>query len=424
MNRSIPPLIKEITKVELPIPEQINYSNGIPLYLTPAFDLPVLKLEIVICAGRPWEKKRLAAKITAKTLKEGVASKTSKEISAYFDFYGASLNVQFNLDYLTISLYCLTRYFDKLLPLLEEIIKAPIFPENEIETYIKNNIKKLQIDLSKPEVIAYRSITEKIFGPDHPYGYNSTEEFYNLISRQDILEHYKTNYRPSRYRIFLSGGYTDQILKALELAFGNWYLEDEKVFHLDPAFAIPPKRIDISMDTVVQSAVRMGRKLFTRNHNDYPDMFILNTLLGGFFGSRLNMNIRETKGFTYNISSSLDTFSFDGCLIISSEMSAKHINKAIKLIFNEFNILQNIPVDEAELKQLRSYLMGSLIMAIDGPFNANGIIKTLVADGVSLNLWTKVVNRIQDITANDILLLSQKYLNKKDFWVLTSGPKS
>ncbi len=424
MNRSIPPIIKEITKVEFPIPEQIIFSNGIPLYLTPALDLTVLKLELVICAGRPWEKKKLTSKITGKLIKEGVASKTSKEISAFFDFYGASINVQANLDYITVSLYCLNRYFNELLPLLEEILKAPLFPEIEIETYIKNNIKKLQIDLTKSEVVAYRSITEKIFGINHPYGYNSTEEHYRDINRIDIVEHYKLNYIPSRCRIFLSGGYTEKILKDLENTFGNWYSVDSIKASFPLATLSIPQRIDLKMENAAQSAVRIGRKLFTRSHKDYPDMFILNTLLGGFFGSRLNMNIRESNGFTYNISSSLDTFTFDGSLIVSSEMSSKHMNKAIKLIFNEFNLLQNTPVDELELKQLRSYLMGSLIMAIDGPFNANGIIKTLIADGVSYDLWDKVVDRIQKISANDILTLSQKYLNIEDFWIVTTGSKS
>lgn len=424
MNRSIPPTIKEITKVELPFPELITFRNGIPVYLTPAFDLPVLKLEIVFFAGRPWEKKKLASKITGKTIKEGVASKTSKEISAWFDFYGASINTQANLDYITISLYCLTRYFYQVLPLLEEIIKAPLFPEIEIETYIKNSIKKLQIDLTKPEVIAYRTITENMFGSNHPYGYNSTEELYKLINRNDIIEHYKFNYNPSRCHIFLSGGYNDTTLKELECAFGNWELKDL----IKPSFAEAeeciPSKIDLKLDNIVQSAVRIGRKLFTRNHPDYADMFILNTLLGGFFGSRLNMNIRESKGYTYNISSSLDTFTFDGCLIISSEMSSKHKNKAIKLIFNEFHMLQHEPVDEPELIQLKRYLMGSLIMAIDGPFNANGIIKTLIADGVPLSTWDKVVERIQNITSKDILHIAQKYLHKEDFWVVTTGAKS
>ena len=423
MNRSVPPLIKEIVYVELPTPEKLVLGNGIPVYLTRAPDLEVLKLELIFWAGRPWEAKKLASKITAKILKEGTSTKTSKEISEWFDYYGASINTQANLDYVTVSLYCLSRYFDKLFPLFQEIIKDPVFPEHELEVYIKNNIQKLQIDLTKSEVIAYRTITEKIFGEEHPYGYNTTEELINQVKRADIIQHYKTNYIPSRCYIFMSGGVSDQQLKEVDNAFGSWEIkEKESSLHLPEVFTTPAK-YDIHMQNATQTALRMGRRLFTRNHPDYPDTFILNNLLGGFFGSRLNMNIREDKGYTYSISSSLDTFTFDGSIIISSEMSAKHTDKAIKAIFGEFEKLKSEPVPATELLQLKRYLMGSLIMAVDGPFNSNGVIKTLVADGISLSIWDKVIDRIQAITAADLMHVAQKYLNQEEFWIVTAGSK-
>lgn len=423
MNRTIQPPIQEITNVELLAPLKEVLSNGIPIYMTHVPDLEVLKLEVVIWAGRPWEAKKLASKVTAKLLKEGTNSRNSKEISEWFDYYGASINIQVNLDYITISLNCLTRYFDKLFPVFNEIIQEPIFPENELEVFINNTIQKLYIDLSKSEVVAYRSITEKIFGENHPYGYNTTEELLKQITRTDLINHFNSNFISTRCYLFLSGDFSDSHLKTINTSFERIKPGSNEDLLSLPDPNASPYRTDIVMENSTQCALRLGRKLFTRNHPDYADCFILNTLLGGFFGSRLNMNIRETKGFTYSISSSLDTFTFDGSLIISSEMSAKHTNKAIKLIFEEFEDLKTELVSETELLQLKRYLMGSLIMAVDGPFNTNGVIKTLIADGVTLNLWDKVIKRIQEINSEDLMLMSQKYLNKEDFWIVTAGPK-
>ena len=124
---------------------------------------------------------------------------------------------------------------------------------------------------------------------------------------------------------------------------------------------------------------------------------------------------------TYNIGTSLETLSYDGCLIIMADMSHEHVEKAIKLIFREFGKLVEKPMEVDELLQLKRYMIGTLINAVDGPFNTSGLIKSIVADQADLSIWEQAVERINTIESNDIMKIAGKYLQPQDFWIVSSG---
>lgn len=421
MNRKIPPPINDILKVELPVPEVISFPNGSDLYLTHFKGLPVIRLEIVIMAGRPFEKKKIVSKLTGRLLKEGAAGRTAKQISDFVDHFGGTFHSSANLDYVTLTLHCLRKYFSELWPLVSDILFFPDFPEKDLQTYIENSIQKLDIDLTKPEVIAYRILTEKIFGSEHPYGYNSTVELYKSATRQDLTEHFKRSFVPTSTHLFLSGGFEQAEVELISRTIAAWNNPLTSKPIIPSVSEISPQRIHYEIPSSVQSSLRIGRRMFSRNHPDYIDLFILNTLLGGFFGSRLNMNIRENKGMTYNIGSSLETLSYDGCFLIMAEMSHEHVEKAIKLIFKEFKKLTEEPVGEDELIQLKRYMMGTLINAIDGPFNTSSLIKSIISDQSDLGIWEKAVARIHAINADNIFETATRYLHPDDYWVVSSG---
>ena len=421
MNRKNPPHINDILKVELPTPQIVRFTNKSELYLTFFQGLPVIRLEIVIMAGRPYEKKKIISKLTGRLLKEGAAGRTSKQISDLVDHYGGTLHSSANLDYVTITLHCLRKYFDKLWPVVTDLLFYPDFTEKELRTYVDNSIQKLEIDLTKPEVMAYRILTEKIFGSDHPYGYNSSAELYKAAERDDLVNHFKHNFIPANTYLFLSGGFEKTDVDLIGQSMNKWENQTNTEAVIPTILEVKPMRIHHEIPSSVQSSLRIGRRMFSRNHPDYIDMFILNTILGGFFGSRLNMNIRENKGMTYNIGSSLETLSYDGCLIIMADMSHEHVEKAIKLIFREFGKLVEKPMEVDELLQLKRYMIGTLINAVDGPFNTSGLIKSIIADQADLSIWEQAVERINTIESNDIMKIAGKYLQPQDFWIVSSG---
>ena len=282
MNRKIPPVIEDIKKVDLPTPEIFNFLNDSVLYCTYAHGLPVIRVEIVIMAGRPFEKKRIISKLTGRLLKDGTKTKTAKQIADFFDNYGATINTSSNLDYITITLHCLRKYFEQLWPEVVEVLMEPGFHEQDMLTYINNSIQKLEIDLTKPEVVAYRTITEKIFGTNHPYGYNSTTELYKAANQQDLFDHFNANFLPAQTSVHLSGGYMECDLDLIKNTLKSWEAKPRPKPVIPSIDIINPERLHLEIDSSSQSSLRLGRKMFARSHPDYIDMFILNTLLGGF----------------------------------------------------------------------------------------------------------------------------------------------
>jgi predicted Zn-dependent peptidase len=151
-------------------------------------------------------------------------------------------------------------------------------------------------------------------------------------------------------------------------------------------------------------------------------MFVVNTLLGGYFGSRLMSNVREKKGYTYNIYSAIETMRFDGYFYVSTETGNDVAEDAVKQIFTEIEILQNNLVGKKELELARNYLMGTLLSQMDGPFNTMDLVRSLAADGLTLSFFQDAIRVVQEITPEEIRELAQRYLGRDEMWEVFVGP--
>lgn len=420
-DRSIAPLIKQINQIDLPSPNKYFLDNGIPVYEINKGTQDIIKIEIVFNAGRPYEQKRLAARATASLIKEGSTNNSSADISEKVDFYGGTLSTPYNLDTSNIVLYSLNRHLDKLLPLMAEVVKSPLFPQEELDTYIQQSKHRLQVDLQKNDVIAYRKITEYIFSKEHPYGYNSFPETYSNLTQADLISHHKRNYTKDNCQIFISGKSNSNLIKLLNEYFGKDMQAGKPIINSFPTTQPTPEKIKIPHRESVQSAIRIGRRLFSRQHEDYQAMYFVNNILGGYFGSRLMANIREDKGFTYNIYSSIDTMHQDGCFYIGTEVGNEFVEATKTEIYKELNDLQTKPVEAQELEMVRNYLLGNLLTLFDGPFNTGEVIKTMVLENLPKQSFYDLVKTIKTIDADQIQHLAQKYFKTEDLWEVVVG---
>jgi zinc protease len=162
------PAIHPVRNLALPLPRVVRLDNDIRVY---AMDFPgqeILKVEAVFEAGRPEETKHLVSRATARLVREGTRTRTGAEIAEHLDFYGGSLSIPTNLDSAVFSLFSLRKYAGELIPVFAEVLHEPVFPTDEIETYKRNSLQELLLDLDKEEVLAYRKITELIFGEPTP----------------------------------------------------------------------------------------------------------------------------------------------------------------------------------------------------------------------------------------------------------------
>lgn len=325
------------------------------------------------------------------------------------------------MDTANFTLFALKKYFTDLLPVFADVLHEPIFPEKEIETFRRTSIQDLQVELEKPEVLAYRKITELIFGETHPYGYNSVAADYEALTRDDLVRHFERWFVPGNCMIFASGRVDTEVLDLLDKYFGqdtrrgetpnfNWQTPTEK-----------PRKIALAHPGSMQKAIKIGRRLFDKKHPDYAGMFVLNTILGGYFGSRLMMNIREKKGYTYNIYSTADAMWHDGCLYIATEVNPDAAPDALRQIRRELKKLRDTPVPEAELSMVRNYLLGILLNGLDGPINASDLVKGMIVEDLPLTTFDHLVETIRAISAEELRVLADRYFQPKDFWEVVVG---
>ncbi|RMG84933.1 MAG: insulinase family protein [Bacteroidetes bacterium] len=421
LNRKIAPEIKEIRNLKLPPPTRLLLDNGVPVYVTNMGTQDIIKLEIAFLAGRPFESKKLASRATAGLLKEGTRLFDSSQIAEITDFYGGSLSVPVNLDTSNLVLFSLKKHFDKLLPVAADMIAQPVFPESELALFKKRNTQRLQLDLTKNDVLAYRKITEHIFGKEHPYGYNSDPEMYESLTRADLVKHFEENYVSGNCVVFLSGKIESDTLELVNKTLGQSIKKGPLRTPYLPLEMMHPGKQKLEPPGTLQTAIRIGRRLFNRHHPDFKGFFVLNMILGGYFGSRLMANIREEKGYTYNIYSTVDAMMYDGCFYVGTEVGNEFAGATIKEIYKEFEKLQQELVEKEEMEMVRNYVLGNLLTALDGPFNVAEVTKSFVLEGIPFSDFEMLVETVQTITPHDLRELARKYLNKEEMWEVVVG---
>lgn len=421
VNRKIAPPIKRIEKLHLPKPRKIKLANGLPVHIINMGTQEVLKLQLVFRAGRPFEKKRLISKATSRLLKEGTMNFSSATIAEQIDFYGATLSTPTNLDNSNLVFYTLNKHFETLIPLVTELLLAPTFPEEELTAYLDNSKRRLQVDLTKNDVVAYRKVTEYIFGENHPYGYNSDNKAYDNVKRADLIQHFKQHYNARNCELFISGKVTDEVIRLLDQHIGQLPVgRRSRMGKLNLTKAVPEKR-HISIPNSMQTAIRIGKRVIGRTHPDFAGFTVLNTILGGYFGSRLMMNIREDKGYTYNIYSTQDTMLHDACFYVSTEVGNQFTEVAKKEIYKEIDILCNDLVPDEELTMVRNYMLGNMLNMVDGPFHVADVVKTMVLSEMPFENFDTLINTVNTISAKELRDLAQKYLHNQQMWEVTAG---
>ncbi|MCC7466041.1 MAG: insulinase family protein [Saprospiraceae bacterium] len=420
LNRKAAPLIHEVSHLSLPRPELVHLDNGIPVYVLDYPGQEIVKLEAVFRAGRPEEDKRLASRATSRLLRDGTLQKSGAALAEHLDYYGASLNVPTNLDTSSFILFSVKKYAAEVIPTFAEILLQPSFPEDELEIFRRTSIQELLVELEKGETVAYRKVTELIFGEQHPYGYNSMPEDYQAIQRADILDFYQKWYTPQNCLLFASGRIDKPTLDLINRELGQHKASAPPARKTFQHFAAHPngQKVRVALPGNLQTAIKIGRRLFDRHHPDFNGIVVLNTLLGGYFGSRLMTNIREKKGFTYNIYSTADAYLSDGCLYIATEVSPDKTASAIRAIFSEMKKLREKPVPEEELSMVRNYILGMLLNGLDGPLNSSDMVRNQIVENQSPEKFELLVQKVRSISANELQDLAQRYLQERDFWTV------
>jgi len=421
LNRTTPPPIKDAVDFNLTLKpyEKIILNNNAPVYTVNAGVEEVMMLEWVFYAGNCYEQKNIIAAATNSLLKNGTSKKTAFQINEHFEYYGAHLNRACHHETATVTLHCLSKHLNKLLPVIREILTDSIFPQQELEILKQNSKQQLSVNLQKCDFVANRLIDKYLYGSEHPYGKFNTAEAYDALQAEQLKEFYKSYYLEGECIMFAAGKLPPDFTEQLNIFFGDLNINKPILTPKNISTPSPQKKISIDNDpNGVQGAIRIARPFPNRHHPDFKKVMILNTLFGGFFGSRLMANIREEKGYTYGIHSYLQNQIQQTAWMISTEAGKDVCEATIAEVYKEMNLLKEELVDEEELLLVKNYMMGSNLGDLDGPFQIINRWKNLILNNLDEEYFNDYISTIKNITAQEIKQLANKYLVPEDFFEL------
>jgi len=426
LDRKTAPAFVTIDKVDVMPVESSTLSNGIPFYYLSAGSQEITKLEFIFKAGMYQQSETLVASATNSMMELGTKSFDANQLSDGIDFYGSFLEMSVEQDYANITIYSLNKHLNNTLKYLEEIIKYPSFPQDEFETYLTNKKQKFYVNSQKVSVIARRKFVELLYGAEHPYGKNVVEADFDRLKIAHLQTFFNDHYNAGQCTIIASGMLAPDLKDTLEKFFGgstwpNLYkAQTEKKHNI---ITVKQQQTYIQKDDAVQSAIRIGRVLFNKTHPDYFKFQILNTILGGYFGSRLMANIREDKGYTYGIGSGLNNLLHSGYFCISTEVGADVTNAAIDEIYIELKKLRENLVDTAELDTVRNYVLGHFLRSVDGPFSLASKFKSIWEYGLDYSFYEHYFNAVKTVNPKELRDLANQYFQQHDMIECVAGKK-
>ena len=423
INRKLQPTYQNIDQIHIINPTSVTLDNDISAHFIHAGTQEILKIDIIFEAGSWHQPKPPIASSTNEMLLEGSKNLSSQQIAEKLDYYGAFIQPKPTKDFASLSLFTLKKYLPETIKMLEDIVKNPSFPQHELTNFINKKKQQFTIEMEKVSNVARRAFNEQLFGAEHPYGKNVQLEDYESLKRPDLLDFYQNNYHPKKTKIIVTGKTDDSVIKIINQHFGNlnWKNKNNTETRHDLSGHDIIRKKVIKKSNAKQSAVRTGIKMPVQSHPDFLKLNILNTILGGYFGSRLMKNIREEKGYTYGIGSALISLQNAGLLIIVSEVGADYAKETLSEIFKEINRLKEEKISKEELTLVKNYMMGDFLRSFDGPFALSESYRSIIDFDLTPDFFNQGIKAIKTITPEEILQLANQYLVEENFVTTIAG---
>ena len=293
------------------------------------------------------------------------------------------------------------------------------FVHENIKIFKKNSIQRLSVNLLKCDFVANRLIDQYLYGENHPYGRISSKRNIELLRREDLMDYYNSHYLRAKCIIFAAGKLPVDFEDLLDENFGDLNIHEDIVTPTHKRKPEKERAHSVSNDkNGVQGAIRIARPFPSRKHPDFKSAMVLNTLFGGYFGSRLMANIREEKGYTYGIHSYVENHVEDTAWMVSTEAGKDVCGATIAEVYKEMRDLCEEPVNAEELLLVKNYMIGLNLSYIDGPFQTVNRWKGLVLNGLDENYFYESLEAVKTITPEALQELANKYLQPEAFYEL------
>ena len=408
-----------------PAAAKFRLDNGLEVTLVPYGTVPKVRVELAVLAGNAYDgaKQVSLADLTGSLMREGTTTKTATQISQAAARMGGSLDVEVSVNAAEISGDVLSESGPEMVRLVADVVRNPKFPESELPRLKADSLRQLSITRSQPQQMALEKFRGTLY-PDHPYGrIFPTPEMVQGFTLADVRSFYDANYGASRAHLYVAGKFDRSAMEAaIREAFGGWKAGKPS------ALAAPkPKSARaiylVDRPGAVQSTILLGMPVPDPSNPDYVPLSVVNTLLGGYFSSRITANLRENKGYTYSPSSQLSTRYRDAYWAEAADVTTNVTGPSLKEIFYEIDRLQAEPPSAAELKATQNYIAGVFVLQNSSRSGIINVLELVDLHGLPADYLKTFLKRVYAVTPQDVQRLAQKYIQDDKATIVVVGDR-
>lgn len=413
LDRSKAPDFKIPEDFELNPPFQTKIGNGASLFLTPTKGLTAVKIEVLGKANRSLLEleEAILPSLTLQMIQEGTRTKSGADIANFLDFNASEVSPVLSFSHEGLSLLTTKKHLKTVLPLFLTLFTDATFPEEYLTK--KKSQKKLNIKLEREKTASQASqlFRTTLFGNNHPFGHEVQEKYVDQITQEKLITYYKKMLWHG-LEIFVSGDFDQIELAYLFEMLGNLPSRDQ-IEQLDFPQVKTGQNILESRSEAVQSSIRIGSWSIAKSHPDFFGVSVFNTILGGYFGSRLIKNIREDKGHTYGISSSIVQIGPYNYWVIGADVQKAYAQEVIQEIYYEIDTLAHVTIEADELEVVRNYMIGQMLSGFSSSFDIMDRFQAVHHAGLDFNFFTKKLGYLKTFSTADMLQIGKKYFTKR-----------
>lgn len=422
IDRTVAPLVGAFPdSIKIQQAEFQRLKNGIPLFILRAGTQPVVKIELLFPnGGNIYEKKLGQSFFTNKLINSGTSDISSAKITKLLAEFGTAIEISPSFDHSSASFMCLEKHVVDVLPLFISVIRDVIYPQKELDRERDLQITNLKVQNNKTSIKASKQFRNALFTSDHPYGHILNEDDIKRLTVDDLKAFHLDNL--SNIEVLVTGSFSTSTISYISNRLESEFsYKTSKNTYLPSLSDSSPYQRRYPMSNSVQCSIRMGKRIAGKAHNDYITNLIITHTLGGYFGSRLMKNIREEKGLTYGIYSSIVNLKEASYFVISTDVKETHVDDAVKEINKELNILQNHLISQEELQTVKNHMLGNYQSDLNSVFALTSKFKNIHLFGLDYTYYDQYLDTVKSVTPEDILENAQKYLGPKSMTQVIVG---
>jgi predicted Zn-dependent peptidase len=427
VSNEVPALAPEHA-VTWPKRTRVQLANGLQVVLAETHTIPKFHGELFFRAGNALVVDRAPglAEIAAAVVRTGTAKRASRQIEEDLRRLGADLGTSAGQDTSAISFAGLSEFSEPILTVVNELAREASFPKAEFERERRQKLEEVKLERTSPGFLAGERLRKVLFGA-HPYAAISPSEAQvAAYKREELQDVYREIYTPENALLMLVGDFEPQaMLKTIEKVFGNW--EGRKP--ATKGMPGPPQPRGRRVYLVhnpgsVQTQILAGCHAITRKHPDWLRLGLTNSLYGGAFNSRLVMNIREDKGYTYSPRSAVHPLQQHGYFSVSAAVRNDVVAASLTEIFYEIDKLRSVPVPEAELADAQNYLIGVFSLGLATQEGLLSQFSTVELNELPADYLATYRDKVRSFTPEDLLATARKYFDSANMQIVVAGDRS